>query len=536
MNHADAFRYGPNASAIVDLDGRLLDVSDRFSEVMGRSRETLLGLSFHDLSSPRERRADEEVLEQLLSGHPPITREKRYVLPNGDEFRALLSVAAVPGADGAPSYFVSTVDRVTVLASQKLERYNAAINGLTRHPGLRQGDMDRFLEHLTKTVASVLQVARVGVWYWGEEPSPSIRLVCATIDGKVERPGTVLTANDYPAYFQAMRTQRVIVADDARSHPATSEFTESYLEPLGITSMLDAPIVIGDRLVGVGCHEHTGDPRAWSADEQTFAGAAASLVSLAEQSATARRAEVELRKLNEELERRVEARTGELEAFSYSVSHDLRAPLRAMGGFARVLMTDYQDQLDDTGRDFLERIMAAANKMGRLIDALLSLSRYSHQPIQLRDVDLREMAGAVAKDLRERDPKRNFEFVCEAPLPCRGDRELLDVLLRNLLENAWKFTTDTVAPKIELGVSPSAEGDLSRTFFVRDNGDGFDQSHAESLFKPFTKLPGAKRTEGTGIGLATVMRIAQRHGGRAWAVATPGEGATFYFSLATDES
>jgi signal transduction histidine kinase len=204
-----------------------------------------------------------------------------------------------------------------------------------------------------------------------------------------------------------------------------------------------------------------------------------------------------------------------------------------MGGFARVLMSDYQDQLDDTGRDFLERIMAAAHKMGRLIDALLSLSRYSHQPIQLRDVDLAEMAGAVVGDLRERDPEKHFEFVCEAPLPCLGDRELLDVLLRNLLENAWKFTDESTAPRIELGVSPSAEGERTQTYFVRDNGVGFDPSHADSLFKPFTKLPGERRTEGTGIGLATVMRIAQRHGGRAWAVASPGEGATFYFSLAT---
>jgi light-regulated signal transduction histidine kinase (bacteriophytochrome) len=360
--------------------------------------------------------------------------------------------------------------------------------------------------------------------------------VCATIDGQIARPGTVLSAADYPAYFEAMRTQRLIVADDARSHPATREFAENYLGPLGITSMLDAPIVIGDRLVGVVCHEHTGELRAWTTDEQTFAGAAASLVGLAEQSARTKAAELDLRRLNEELERRVEARTSELEAFSYSVSHDLRAPLRAMSGFSRVLASDYQDQLDDAGRDYLSRIVAAANKMGRLIDALLSLSRYSHQPVEPRNVDLAVMAHAVVTELRDRDPSRACDFVCEQQLGCRGDRELLEVLLRNLMENAWKFTRDANAPRIEVGARPKGEGERQLTFYVRDNGIGFDTGQAGSLFKPFTKLRSARVEEGTGIGLATVMRIAQRHGGHAWAEGTPGEGATFFFTLDATET
>jgi signal transduction histidine kinase len=221
----------------------------------------------------------------------------------------------------------------------------------------------------------------------------------------------------------------------------------------------------------------------------------------------------------------------ELEAFSYSVAHDLRAPLRGMNGFARMLLDDYKEKLDADGLDALVEIQRNAARMGALIDALLSLSRVTRTEPKPVRVDLTAMARATAGQIGAAHPERSVEVKVEEGLVAQADPQLVQVLLQNLLENAWKFTSKVDAARIEVA-SVAADGE--RAFFVRDNGAGFDMAFAERLFAPFQRLHTIAEYPGTGIGLATVQRIAHRHGGRAWAEARVGEGATFYFTLTGD--
>ena len=251
--------------------------------------------------------------------------------------------------------------------------------------------------------------------------------------------------------------------------------------------------------------------------------------------AARKRAEAEIQQLYEDLERRVTERTTELaavnqelEAFAYSVSHDLRAPLRRISSFSQVLQEDHADQLDAGARDYLQRMDAASQQMWQLIDALLNLSRISRREMHRESVDLEAMAREVAAELQSAQPERRVEFEVAEGLAADGDARLLRIVLENLLGNAWKFTAGRSPARIQVGV---LQKDGEAAFFVRDDGAGFDMTYAAYLFMAFRRLHTTDEYEGTGIGLATVQRIIHRHGGRVWAESELGRGATFYFSL-----
>jgi light-regulated signal transduction histidine kinase (bacteriophytochrome) len=224
----------------------------------------------------------------------------------------------------------------------------------------------------------------------------------------------------------------------------------------------------------------------------------------------------------------LEAANKELEAFTYSVSHDLRAPLRSIDGFSLALLEDYEDRLDETGKDYLHRVRNATQRMGTFIDALLKLSRLARGSIEIEKTDLSKILRHAAQGYCEKFPERLVEIDIQENMTCQADPRLMEVVLENLMANAWKFTSKEPVARITFG-RKQIKG--KRVFFLKDNGVGFDMKYSAKLFNEFQRLHSNEEFEGTGIGLATVRRIISRHHGKVWAEGEVGKGAVFYFQI-----
>jgi signal transduction histidine kinase len=240
------------------------------------------------------------------------------------------------------------------------------------------------------------------------------------------------------------------------------------------------------------------------------------------------RTHLDLSRARKEWGEELERANRELEAFSYSVSHDLRAPLRAIDGFSKALLSMHAAQLDDQGKNYLNRVRTATQRMGSLIDDLLNLSRISRGELRREQVDITRLARGVAEDLRRHYSTSAVSIEIEPGLQAAADPRLLSVVLENLLGNAWKFTSKQAAPRVSVGKQQNGS---QTVFYVRDNGAGFDMAYSDNLFRPFQRLHSQSEFEGSGIGLATVQRVINRHTGRVWAEGAVGAGATFYFTL-----
>jgi PAS domain S-box-containing protein len=328
-----------------------------------------------------------------------------------------------------------------------------------------------------------------------------------------------------------LRAGNVHVVEDVRalaSPPPTIRAAQAD----GLCSYVRVPLLARQELLGT-LNLMADRPGAFTADDVDIAREVADQLAVALRQA---RLHAQVQRHAEELEARVAERTArleeinaELEAFSYSVSHDLRAPLRSIDGFSQALLEDCASGLDALGQDYLRRIREAAQRMGELIDALLLLARVTRAELHRQTVDLSALAQAIAAELRQREPGRAVTFAIAEGLQASGDPRLLRIALENLLGNAWKFTATHAQARIEVGVLPQADG--GPVYFVRDDGVGFDMAYADKLFGAFQRLHRAREFAGAGIGLATVRRIIQRHGGRIWAEAAVERGATFYFTL-----
>jgi PAS domain S-box-containing protein len=244
-----------------------------------------------------------------------------------------------------------------------------------------------------------------------------------------------------------------------------------------------------------------------------------------------KQADNQIRRLNEQLAthaQSLEQANKELEAFSYSVSHDLRAPLRSIDGFSQILLDEYQEKIDEQGKDYLRRVRFATQRMAQLIDDMLNLSRVSRGEMNIQEVNISRMVQEITDDLQGIQPERKVEFIIQEGIKVRGDGRLLRIVLENLIGNAWKFTSKHPAAVIEFGMQQQNERPV---YFIRDNGAGFNMEYAQKLFGAFQRLHAASEFPGTGVGLATVQRVIHRHGGKVWAEGEVEKGATFYFTI-----
>ncbi len=494
---------------VASATGRLLEVNREGRKMLARSRLELRTLSIADLSEGTLENAQPSGADNVGEATHGIHRLRRK-----DGSTVLADISTQVLSDGRLLYIACDVT--------ELQRVNAAIRWLAESGPPE--DSARFFANCAQSLAETFSVGHA-----------FIGAICPQRD-RVRALGQWSRGDADPSEYRldtAPCSQLRSTRPSIHLLNAAVQFSEhAPFRARGITAYLGAAIVSS-------AQEIIGVVEVW--DERPFIAGAESHQML-EMFAHRIGAEIErsesqraLLQFTANLEERIAARTTELaraneelEAFSYSVSHDLRTPVRAIDAHARLLEEQLGERLDASARKHLDRIAQAVHRMRELIDGLLTLSRLSHQPLQFDAVDLSALAQQAFELLQERDHARRVEFACEPGVVAHADRTAISIVLSNLIENAWKYSSRATAARIEFG---QERGSGETTLYVRDNGVGFDMMHAEHLFEPFRRLHNHSDFPGTGIGLATVQRIIKRHNGRIWARSEPEQGATFYFTL-----
>lgn len=451
----------------------------------------------------------------------------------------ILAPTVAPGVDYTPN----TPSPVQF----QLEQRKALMQVITRLRGLLE--LETIFRETAIEVRQLLQVDRVGMFrFYPDAGCNDGEFVSEDVDAAFssamnQKVHDNCFGDQFAVHYEQGRIQAVADIYTA----GLSDCHIKILAQFQVRANLIIPLLLGEKLWGLLCIHHCQAPRQWTEIEIEFATQIASHLGMAIQQAQLladlraeiverEQAEERSRSSNQDLRQAIvelKAVNQELEAFSYAVSHDLRAPLRSIDGFSQALLEDYGSILDPNGQDFLNRIRGATQKMGQLIDDLLKLSRVTRIDINREIVDLSVIARRICTELQQTQPERLVEVVIQPELVTRGDAHLLHLVLENLLNNAWKFTAKQPNARIEVGVT--IDPNQIPIYFVRDNGVGFDPTYIHKLFIPFQRLHAGVDFPGNGIGLATVQRIVRRHGGRVWAEGNIEQGATFNFTLVEGE-
>jgi len=473
----DLFEAVPDAMFVTDRAGLVRHANERALALFGYTREELVGAPVGSLLPERYRALRLGERADFFTAPRPIRVELAAVDKNGREFAAEIHVSVVQADDGP--LLAAAIRDVTAerRAAEELRASNA------------------FLEAVVENIPNMIFVKdaeRLAFLRFNRAGEELLGLSREALLGK----------NDYDFF----------PPDEAAFF---QEKDRQTLEGGLLVDIPEEPIQTkqGTRLLHTKKVPIRGDR-----------GEPLYLLGISEDITERRRAERELLRLKEA----TEEANRELEAFSYSVAHDLRAPLRSIDGFSQALLEDCGEALDESGKRYLRNVRESAQLMARLIDDILGLSRVTRQELSSTRVDLTALARGAAERLARSHPARRVDVVVEDGVEAEGDPRLLSVVLENLLGNAWKFTAKQGAARIEFGARREED---TTVYFVRDNGAGFDMTYATKLFGLFQRLHTAKDYEGTGIGLATVQRIVRRHRGRIWAEGTVGAGATFHFTL-----
>lgn len=490
------FDHVSEGIVVTDVQARILAVNPGFSRITGYTPEEVLGQNPRLLQSGRQGLAFYQSMWKVISQHGYWRGEVENRRKSGEIYPELLSIKAVQNAAGTVTHYLG----VFADLSERLAE-------------------ERRLKVLSRKLDLALEVGAIGTWYWNAK--------LMTLEGD-SRMRSIFALDAAAAPPQTLQDWL------PRIEPRDHDHLVSLLAALpgnGTTLETDIGILGDDGKRRVGALRGSGEHDPERPDEVILV-----LRDVSEQRAI----EGEISRLNASLERRVEARTielqaamRELEAFSYSVAHDLRTPLRTIEGFSQVLLLKNATQLDASGRDYLERIRAAGQRMGMLIDELLQLARLSRCTLTLQTVDWSKLAHEIVGELRQGDPGRDVAVTIEPEIRSLADPALARVILGNLLSNAWKYTSHRTGATITFSRATTRRGESA--YLVADDGAGFDMKFANQLFKPFHRLHHADEFPGSGIGLASVARAVERLEGQVWAESAVGEGARFYFFLAPQE-
>lgn len=402
--------------------------------------------------------------------------------------------------------------------SNKAIEYQKALLNLAK---LGNRDLDMDLEQITRTDSITMGVERVSIWFFNKARD-SIR--CAILYKKTEdtfERGSQLNSKDYPRYFNSLEQSRIIPAHHAHSDPRTREFSKTYLKPFGITSMMDVPIRVGGKVIGIVCHEHVGTPRVWSEIEQDFVGSIADLVSLAVEASEKKKAQEALKRTTEELIRSNQ----ELEQFAYVASHDLQEPLHKIIAFGDRLQELLNDAISEKGKDYLQRMERAAERMRTLIEDLLQIARVTTRSQPFQKIDLNKVLEEVLSDVEILLKKTKGEIKINKLPMVRGDSLQLHQVFQNLICNALKFSRLEKPPKIQITSKTIKKGWVE--IILTDNGIGIEEEYYERIFLPFQRLHGQEKFEGSGMGLTLCKKIIERHGGKITVESQLGKGSKF---------
>ena len=482
--------------ALCRMDGTLVDINQAYADILGRSIEETKGLTYWQITPEEYAGQEQQQLENLrLTGcYGPY--EKDYLHRNGNRVPVRLQGRLIE--KNGESLIWSSVEDISTRrhSENSLREREAMLNAFLVSSPLGMMMLDKKLRHTSVNPALAAMSGVPVEQHLGrtaEEVVPKTAPMVAPLFHKVLESGEAL--------------HNIEFSGEVPRYPGILRWWLMTLFPILGTD--GRPFALGGVILDITERRQT---------EQALV-----------------EAEQRLKALNEELEQRVEQRTRqleaankELEAFSYSVSHDLRAPLRSVDGFSQILLRDHAEKLDETGRDYLQRVARAGKRMGELIDDLLQLSRVGRSELKRETIDLSKLVCSVGREIKSADAQRQVEWVIQPGVTVEADGRLMRTMLENLLRNAWKFSAKKAGARIEFG---TVEQEGEKVLFVRDNGAGFDMQYAHKLFGAFQRLHRGEEFEGTGIGLAIVQRIINHHGGRIWAESAPEQGATFYFTI-----
>lgn len=515
----------------VDSQGRWTFLNRQATQMIyGYEPEEMLGKPFTEFEPPEQIRSDWETFEKVKSGIPHFKHETVHVRKDGSKvhlsFNAIVRRDAkgkVIGTFGTASD-ISEQKKIQSLLQDKSDLLSKQQSSLYKLSKMDFADFKSSLRMILKTSAEFLDIERVSCWFFSGDRR---EIICEDLyihsDGK-HVAGNCLKAENYPKYFESLEENLLIACEDARQDSRTREFTEHYLIPLNIYSMMDVPIRLGGKIIGVLCHEHVGEKRAWKKEEQDFGTSASSIISIAYLISQLRQTQEALQIKTQELQRSNKA----LEEFAYTASHDLQEPLYIITSFLDTIKTNHHESLNPKVSSLFGRIYNAALRMNQLIIDLLNFARINTRKKPFEKVDLNEVVKQVWKDLELRAKEAQAELKLKKLPLFYSDKMQITQLFLNLLSNALKFKKPDSKALIEVKCSEKA-GQLE--IIVQDNGIGFEEEYAEKIFQPFQRLHSRSEYEGSGMGLAICQKIVERHHGSIKALSNEGKGSQFIITF-----